>query len=75
MEFLTKLDALNIALKVEDKSIKLYSRLARESENPELRSFFKELVREEENHRSLLETEIEFVTETGSFKDFRVVTS
>ncbi|MBN2014747.1 MAG: ferritin family protein [Candidatus Altiarchaeota archaeon] len=69
------LDALNIAIRVEDNSIKLYHELAEKAEKPDLRRFFKELLGEEEKHRSLLETEIEFLTETGSFKDFKVVTS
>jgi len=68
------LDALNIAIRVEENSIRLYEDLAKKSEDPEMRGFFERLVREEENHRSLLETEVEFVTETGTFKDFKIVT-
>lgn len=69
------LDALNIAIKAENNSIKLYSELVDKTEKTDLKRFFEELVKEEEKHRSLLETEIEFVTETGSFKDFKVATS
>ncbi len=68
------LDALNIAIGVEENSIELYRGLAEGSDDPEMREFFEMLVGEEENHRSLLENEVEFVTETGVFEDFRVVT-
>jgi rubrerythrin len=68
------LDALNIALKAEENSIRLYRDLAGRSDDPEMGRFFEKLAGEEENHRSLLETEIDFITETGAFKDFRAVT-
>lgn len=68
------LDALNIATRAEEKSIMLYEDLAGRSSEPEMREFFEILVGEEKNHLSLLENEVEFVTETGAFKDFRAVT-
>lgn len=69
------LDALNIGIKVEDNSIELYRQLAEESKDPEINSFFAKLVKEEEKHRQILENEVELVTETGNFTDFKVVTT
>ncbi len=32
-------------------------------------------VSEEEKHLSILETEVEFITDTGEFRDFKTVTT
>jgi rubrerythrin len=68
------LDALNVAIKAEENSIDLYSKLANEAGGEEMRLFFERLVGEERKHRNILETEVEYVTGTGDFKDFRAVT-
>jgi rubrerythrin len=69
------LDALNIGLRAEENSIKLYKSLAEEAEDEDVKAAFQQLVSEEEKHRSMIENEIRHVTETGDFHDFRIVTS
>jgi rubrerythrin len=69
------LDALNIALKAEDNSIQLYQRLAGGSKNEKLKKVFAQLAIEERKHYLILEKEIESVTGTGAYTDFKVVTS
>ncbi len=68
------LDALNIGIKAEDNSIKLYTKLSQASFQPDTIKLFKQLIEEERMHRSILENEVEFVTETGEFHDFKTVT-
>jgi rubrerythrin len=68
------LDALNAGIKAENNSIRLYERLSEEAPTEDIRSLFMRLVGEEKNHKNILESEIEFVTKTGDFKDFRAVT-
>jgi rubrerythrin len=68
------LDALNLGIRAEENSIDLYIRLADDASSEDMRVFFEHLVAEERKHRSILENEIEFVTETGDFKDFKIIT-
>ncbi|MFH1056022.1 MAG: ferritin family protein [Candidatus Altiarchaeota archaeon] len=68
------LDALNVGVKAEERSIELYGRLAGEAPNEKLRKFFEKLVGEERRHLMILETEVEFVMDTGEFHDFKTVT-
>jgi len=68
------LDALNIALKAEENSIRLYEKLAAGTSDRDARVLFTRLVDEERTHRSILEAEAEFITETGEFHDFKTVT-
>ena len=68
------LDALNIGIKAENNSIKLYEKLAKEAFQPDTIKLFKQLAEEERRHRSILEAEVEFVTQTGEFHDFKTVT-
>lgn len=68
------LDALNIGLAAEEKSIVLYDTLSKEAPTPEMRAMFVRLVDEERKHRNILENEVEFVTGTGEFHDFKTVT-
>ncbi|MBU0761893.1 MAG: ferritin family protein [Candidatus Altiarchaeota archaeon] len=69
------LAALNIGINAEENSIKLYKQLAEDSENDEAKMAFQKLATEEQKHKSILENEIEFVTGTGEFHDFKQVTS
>jgi rubrerythrin len=69
------LDALNIGIKAEDNSIELYQKLAEWSEDKDRKIFFTKLVDEERTHRSILEAEVEFITDTGEFHDFKTVTT
>lgn len=68
------LDALNVGIRAEDNSISLYEYLSVNAMTPKGRELFKKLVDEERRHRIILETEVEFVTETGEFHDFKQVT-
>lgn len=69
------IDALNIGIKAEENSIQLYKKMQKKAEDEEVEKFFRKLVDEEKKHRMILEEEIEYLTETGSFHDFKVVTS
>ena len=69
------LDALNIAIKAEDNSALLYRRLAGASKNPRLQKVFARLAEEEKKHFYILEKEVESLTKTGAYTDFRIVTT
>jgi len=69
------LDALNIALKVEENSMTLYNVLAKAPHSEKIKKFFGKLLEEEMKHHVILEKEIESVTRTGTFTDFKAVTS
>ncbi|HIE33743.1 MAG TPA: DUF2202 domain-containing protein [Candidatus Altiarchaeales archaeon] len=63
------LDALNKRMYVEKESIKLYKELAKEDFPDEIKKVFNELAEGEERHLSILESEIESITETGVFRE------
>ncbi len=67
------LDALNLGIKTEKESIGLYGNLAK-TEKKETKELFEKLVEEEKKHLLILEGERETVTDTGAFKDFKIVT-
>jgi rubrerythrin len=69
------LDAINIAINAEDNSIRLYESLADKTEDDDARVFFRKLAGEEADHKNILEAEVEYITKTGEFHDFRTVTS
>jgi rubrerythrin len=69
------LDALNVAIRAEDNSIALYQYLAMNASAKESRDIFLRLAAEEKRHRIILETEVEFITGTGEFHDFKTVTT
>jgi len=69
------LDALNIAIKAEDNSVLLYQRLAGGSKNEKLKKVFTQLAAEEKKHFFILENEVESVTKTGAYSDFKIVTT
>jgi rubrerythrin len=69
------LDALNIAIKAEDNSVLLYQRLAGGSKNEKLKKVFTQLAAEEKKHFYILENEVESVTKTGAYSDFKIVTT
>ena len=68
------LDALNIGIAAEEKSIMLYDNLSKTAPTREIRALFSKLVEEEKRHKNILENEVEFVTDTGEFHDFKTVT-
>lgn len=69
------LDALNIGLKAEQNSVVLYRKLYGLAHSDELKKFFSRLIDEERKHHRILENEVETVTGTGAYTDFKVVTS
>jgi rubrerythrin len=69
------LAALNVGIRAEENSINLYQKLADEAEDIQIREFFEKLVSEENRHRLILQTEVEFVIDTGEFHDFKTVTT
>ncbi|MEM2918978.1 MAG: ferritin family protein [Candidatus Altiarchaeota archaeon] len=68
------IDALNLGIKAEKDSIELYNNLSESFEDKNLKELFEKLAGEEKKHLIILEDEKEFITDTGAFKDFRVVT-
>ena len=69
------LDALNIALRAEENSILLYTKLGNAANSDKLKKLFSKLLAEESKHYTLIKQEIETVTQTGAYYDFKVVTS
>jgi rubrerythrin len=67
------LDALNVGIQAEHKSIETYTSIHDKTDSNELKKVMKKLIQEEEKHLSILETEVEFITETGEWHDFRTV--
>jgi rubrerythrin len=68
------LDALNVGIMAEHKSIETYSRLHDQVKDAKIRKIAKKLVDEEKRHLSILEKEVEFVTDTGEYHDFKTIT-
>jgi len=68
-----ELDALNIGIKAEHRSIKAYSQVYDRTDDERLKIAMKKLVDEEKRHLSILEKEVEFITDTGEWHDFRTV--
>ncbi|MDD5111309.1 MAG: ferritin family protein [Candidatus Altiarchaeota archaeon] len=68
------LDALNIGIRAEDKSIETYSKLFEATGDKNLKRAVKRLIDEERRHKAILEAEIEFVTDTGEYHDFKTIT-
>ena len=69
------LEALNMGISAEEKSIRLYARLAKGAKSEKLIKFFIDLAEEERKHHVILEKEVEAVTGTGAYADFKQVTS
>jgi len=69
------LQALNVGIRAEENSIELYKSLANDAQEDEMRIAFSKLVDEEMGHKSMLEEEVEFITNNGHFNDFKRVTS
>lgn len=70
-----EISALNIGIEAEKSSIKLYRTLAEQAGDQEQAQIFVEIANEEEKHLAILEKEVEFVTETGNFYDFKTITT
>ena len=69
------LDSLNISIQAEDRSIELYSKIHDQTEDLSLKLAMNTLIDEEKKHKSILEKETEFITETGEYHDFKTITS
>ncbi len=69
------LDALNIGIRAEENSIILYKKLEKETDRMSLKPVFIRFIEEETRHKYILEKEVEYVTETGEFHDFKTITS
>jgi len=69
------LDALNIALRAEENSIMLYTKLLNAAHSDRMKKIFNKLLGEENKHYTLIKQEIETMTKTGGYYDFKVVTS
>jgi len=67
------LDALNIGIQAEHKSIETYTSIHDRTDSSELKKVMKKLIQEEKKHLSILEAEVEFVTDTGEWHDFKTV--
>lgn len=69
------LDALNMGISAEKKSIELYQMMLDDAQGDEVAAAIQKIADEETKHLQMLETEVEFVTKTGDFTDFKQVTS
>lgn len=70
-----EISALNIGIEAEKSSIALYRKLSEQVGDEEKAKVFVDLANEEEKHLAILEKEVEFVTETGNFYDFKTITT
>lgn len=62
-----QLDALRTGMEAERESIALYGQAAQDSANEDARDMFLRLVKEEEGHLVLLETEYEWLRKSGYY--------
>ncbi|MFH1721782.1 MAG: ferritin family protein [Candidatus Altiarchaeota archaeon] len=69
-----EIDALNVGVEAETQSIRYYKKLEEQCNPGACQNLFVELVNEEEKHLAILTKEVEFVTETGEYYDFKTVT-
>ncbi len=69
------IDALDIAVEVEENSIRLYSGFRKSVSEEGVLDVLKTIIGEEERHLAILQMEEEFLTSTGEWHDFRIVTS
>jgi len=73
-EDVDELDALNAGIDAEELSITLYRIFAKRQDfSKRAREAFDELVGEEQKHLAILSGEVEFVTQTGEYTDFKTV--
>jgi rubrerythrin len=63
------LAALQFAISNEEKAFQHYTKLAEQSENEEVKTFFWELAEEEQNHKKFLEDEIARLNGTLTWYD------
>lgn len=68
------LDALNIGIRAEKKSIETYSKLHDQVKTRKIKKTAKKLADEEKKHLSILEAQVEFITNTGEYRDFKTIT-
>lgn len=62
-----ELDALKIGIQAEKDSIALYSEAARTNDQPEAKAVFQRLVKEEQGHLDLLESEYEWLSKSKTY--------
>lgn len=67
-------DALRIALQLEEKSANYYGEKAKEVSNEKLKGLLKALESIEWNHYALIKYELDSVTKTGHWMDYREFT-
>lgn len=67
------LDALNIGINAEKKSLEFYGKALKNESEGKVRNILMKIISEEEKHLSILQNEIEAITETGNFQNAEVV--
>lgn len=68
-----ELDALNMSIEAEKRSIAHYMKMLDETNEQATIGLIKDIIKDEEKHLAILEKEVEFVTQTGEYTDFRAV--
>ena len=67
------LDALNIGINSEKKSLEFYGEALKNESDETVRNILMKIISEEEKHLSILQNEIEAITKTGNFQNAEVV--
>ncbi|RMG59880.1 MAG: rubrerythrin [Deltaproteobacteria bacterium] len=71
IEDLDDLKALEVALEYEILANKFYLRQAEKAEEGELKSLFLSLAKEEENHKKIIQAEIDAISQNGFWFDYQ----
>lgn len=66
-----ELEVLRRGIRAEEESIALYTAAAEQTDDPDGRAMYEYLVEQEKGHRTLLEGEYDYLTQTGFWFDVR----
>jgi rubrerythrin len=66
-----ELEVLRRGIQAEEESIALYTAAAEQTDDPDGRAMYEYLVEQEKGHRTLLEGEYDYLTQTGFWFDVR----
>jgi rubrerythrin len=62
-----ELEALEMAMKMEEKTIKFYKKAAAEATDPKVKAFFECLIKDEEEHFAIFQNTYLFLSDTGNW--------
>ena len=62
-----ELEALEMAMKMEEETIKFYKKAAAEATDPTEKAFFECLIKDEEEHFAIFQETCSFLSDTGNW--------